>query len=77
MSPIHTSPEEAVAIHRDIGAKYSIGMHFGTFPLGDDGQTEPVHDLQSALQQHGVPPDRFVTLEEGKAFTFAEGRAQQ
>jgi L-ascorbate metabolism protein UlaG (beta-lactamase superfamily) len=77
MSPIHTSPEEAVAIHKEVGARYSIGMHFGTFPLGDDGQTDPVVDLGAALRQQGVAADRFVTLEEGKAFDYSGGRAEQ
>ena len=38
MSPIHISPPEAVKVHQDVKSKVSIGMHFGTFPLADEGQ---------------------------------------
>lgn len=29
----HVNPWEAVEIHKDIRAKHSIGIHWGTFPL--------------------------------------------
>jgi L-ascorbate metabolism protein UlaG (beta-lactamase superfamily) len=33
MAPIHMNPAEAVRAHRVLGARHSIGMHFGTFQL--------------------------------------------
>ena len=30
----HVDPEEAVLIHKDIGSKLSVGIHWGTFTLG-------------------------------------------
>lgn len=66
MRPIHVNPEEAVLIHRDIGAKTSIGMHFGTFPLADDGMAEPRQDLKKAKKKHGLMEDEFITLQEGE-----------
>ena len=68
MSAIHTSPEQAVKIHLDVGAEVSIGMHFGTFPLADDGMEDPVNDLKIALAKHQVNEDRFVVLKEGQPF---------
>ncbi|MEO9884533.1 MAG: hypothetical protein ABJR05_03235 [Balneola sp.] len=41
MSPVHVDPEQALQIHKDIGAELSIGMHYGTFPLADDGEMDP------------------------------------
>ena len=41
MSPIHTSPADALKIHEEIGSPKSIGMHYGTFPLADDGMDDP------------------------------------
>ena len=68
MSPIHTSPEEALKIHFDISAETSIGIHYGTFPLADDGQYDPVEDLLKAAIKYQVPGKSFITLTEGKRF---------
>lgn len=70
MSPIHCSPAEAVKIHLEIKSKKSIATHFGTFPLADDGEEEPVVGLQNALQEHGVSPEDFVVLKEGEGREF-------
>ena len=33
MKPHHVDPDEAVQIHEDVGAKTSIGIHWGTFKM--------------------------------------------
>lgn len=68
MSPIHTSPEEAVKIHLDVNAETSIAIHYGTFPLADDGQHDPVEDLLKAKTRYKIPDKNFITLPEGKRF---------
>ena len=65
MAPIHTSPEDAVNIHQILNSPKSIGMHFGTFPLADDGQSDPATDLKIALGDKGVPEEEFLVPEEG------------
>jgi L-ascorbate metabolism protein UlaG (beta-lactamase superfamily) len=70
MSPVHCSPAEAVRIHRDVKAKRSIAAHFGTFPLADDGQDEPVEALSEARKEAGLPEADFVALEEGVPADF-------
>ena len=65
MSPVHMEPEDAVRIHREIEASLSIAMHFGTFPLGDDGQGVAEKELRSALDKLGVPASEFLIPEEG------------
>jgi L-ascorbate metabolism protein UlaG (beta-lactamase superfamily) len=65
MSPIHMSPAEAVQAALDLKAGTAVPMHFGTFPLADDGETEAVEALQAALQKTQAP---FVVL------GFGEGR---
>jgi L-ascorbate metabolism protein UlaG (beta-lactamase superfamily) len=62
MAPVHIDPAQAVQVHHDVGAEISIGMHFGTFPLADDGQTQPVKDLVEALNG-----ENFVLIKEGKS----------
>ncbi len=70
MSPIHISPEEALQVHLDVRSRVSMGMHFGTFPLADDGQNQPAADLNSALDKNGIPRAVFVVPAEGKSLTF-------
>jgi len=66
MSPIHTSPEDAVKIHQIIKSPKTIGMHYGTFPLADDGMEEPVIALKEAMEREGVPLEDFIAIEEGR-----------
>ena len=72
MSPIHCSPEEAVKIHQEVKSKNSVATHFGTFPLADDSQAEPIKELNKALQESGIHPEAFLVLEEGVPRDFPE-----
>ena len=65
MSPIHISPEEAVKIHRNLRSDISIAMHFGTFPLADDGYDDPIRDLRKALTDFQIDQGAFIALKEG------------
>lgn len=67
MEPVHTTPAQAVQAHHDLEAATSIGIHFGTFALGDDGQEEPLADLEAALAADPTRSPRFWTLENGEA----------
>ena len=69
MRPIHCSPHEAVIMHKALQSKLSIGSHFGTFPLADEGRDEPVIDLKRAMKEENISPNDFITLKEG---TFIE-----
>ena len=71
MKPIHTSPYEAVIAHKDLGAKQSIGMHFGTFQMSSEGFEEPVQDLKTAIEKEGLAEDEFIVMQEGETkFAF-------
>jgi L-ascorbate metabolism protein UlaG (beta-lactamase superfamily) len=67
MSPVHMSPAEAVRAHRELDTAESMGTHFGTFALADDGETEPVESLNAALDEAGIPRERFWTLDNGES----------
>jgi L-ascorbate metabolism protein UlaG (beta-lactamase superfamily) len=69
MSPVHIDPREAIEAHRDLGAHVTIPMHYGTFPLGDDGETEPVDVLRQALGATGETG--FEILEMGDSWESA------
>ena len=66
MKSIHLSPDDAVIAHQDLQSKQSIGMHFGTFPMADDGMEEPVEDLREALAKHGISEEEFSVMPVGK-----------
>jgi L-ascorbate metabolism protein UlaG (beta-lactamase superfamily) len=65
MGPIHMTPEQAVEAHRILEAAASIAIHFGTFALADDGQTEPTDRLNSILNRIHQP-DLIWVLQEGE-----------
>lgn len=68
MSPIHVNPEEAIQVHKDLNAEISFGMHYGTFPLADDGMEEPVNDFSKAMQKSENTGVNFKLLTEGDSF---------
>src|SRR5581483_6736235 len=63
MAPVHMNPEEAVRAHRDLRARRSQGMHFGTFPLTDEAIDAPLLALAEARALHGVAAAEFGTLD--------------
>lgn len=70
MGPIHISPSEAVQVHKDMRSRQSIAMHFGTFPLGDDGQGKAEEELILALDKAGIPQKNFLIPTEGNPMDF-------
>lgn len=70
MSPIHISPAQAVQVHKDVKSAQSIAMHFGTFPLADEGQGKAEEDLILALDRLNVSQKEFLIPEEGVALKF-------
>lgn len=70
MSPVHCSPEEAVQIHLDLKARMSIASHFGTFPLGDDGEEDPVLDLARAREKFNIASEEFIPLKQGASLDY-------
>jgi len=68
MGPIHMSPRQALDAHNILGAGTSVAIHFGTFRLAEDGQTEAPDELRKAVAEAGDPLPRFWVLD------FGEGR---
>ena len=73
MAAVHMNPAEAVRAHIALGARRSLGMHFGTFQLTDEAIDAPVHALQEARRAAGIEPAAFDTLEQGETRVFPLG----
>jgi N-acyl-phosphatidylethanolamine-hydrolysing phospholipase D len=67
MQQQHTNPEESVRIHRELGAKRSLGVHWGTFHnLTDESLDEPPRALSAARRNQGLADDDFFVLAIGQ-----------
>ena len=69
MADSHMNPAEAVQVHRDVGARLSVAMHWGTFQLTDEGRDDPPKALAEALRTQGVPDTEFIVLPPGGSAT--------
>ena len=70
MAPVHMNPAEAVQAHIDLGARRSVGMHFGTFQLTDEAMEAPGAGLAAASAAHGLG-DAFGVLDFGETVVIA------
>jgi N-acyl-phosphatidylethanolamine-hydrolysing phospholipase D len=66
MKTMHVNPAEAVQAHVDLKARYSVGMHWGTFRLTDERLDEPPVKLAEALQRQGISPLHFFLMKHGE-----------
>ncbi len=65
MGPIHMTPEEAVLARSILGTGTAVAIHFGTFALADDGETDPTGRLRQALRGR-EDARQFWVLQEGE-----------
>jgi L-ascorbate metabolism protein UlaG (beta-lactamase superfamily) len=61
---VHTSPEDAVRAFMDLGSRWMIPMHYGTFRLSHEPMEEPVQRLEQESRAVGIE-DRVIVLKEG------------
>ena len=66
MAPIHIDPQDAIRAHGVLGARTSMAIHFGTFLQADDGEFEPVRDIDSLVALAPDPKPRFWVLRHGE-----------
>lgn len=61
---VHTSPADAVRAFRDLGSRWMVPMHYGSFRLTYEPLHEPLEWLNREAQESGLT-ERVVVLEEG------------
>jgi L-ascorbate metabolism protein UlaG (beta-lactamase superfamily) len=67
---VHTNPEDAVQAFLDLGARWMVPMHYGTFRLSHEPLEEPVEFLEREAVRRGVR-DRVLVLKEGITRIFS------
>lgn len=65
----HCDPAEAVAMHRALGSRRSLAIHWGTVRLTDEGRDDPPARLAAALAAAHLPPACFATMDVGETLT--------
>ncbi len=53
-------------MHRDLGARQSLGVHWGTFEMSDEPLDAPPRDLALARNEAGVDEAEFFVLRVGE-----------
>jgi L-ascorbate metabolism protein UlaG (beta-lactamase superfamily) len=70
MKDAHMDPADAVQAHLDLHSKKSMGIHFGTFRLTDEGIDDPAHELQKVLVKTKIDPLSFTAPLLGQTLTI-------
>lgn len=68
MATSHMDPEQAVQAHMHLNSKFSLGMHFQTLQLTDEGIEDPAKELAQGLAKTGIPPETFIAPDIGQTF---------
>jgi L-ascorbate metabolism protein UlaG (beta-lactamase superfamily) len=66
---VHTSPEDALQAFRDLGSRWMVPMHYGTFRLSYEPVEEPIQRLLSGAQAQGVA-EKVRVMHEGVTQIF-------
>ncbi len=66
----HADPEEAIRIAMDIEAEYTLGIHWGTFPLTDEPYSEPATRFDSAVLALKLDPRCYRAMRAGDVWTL-------
>lgn len=64
----HIDPEGAVTAFGILHPAWALGVHWGTFELGEEAVNDAPKRLVTSLASHAIAADRFRTLEAGQAW---------
>ena len=66
MHYVHTTPEEALQLARDVQARRAVAMHFGVFDLSDEPPDEPPKRFRAEAERLGWGEDRAWIMKVGE-----------
>jgi L-ascorbate metabolism protein UlaG (beta-lactamase superfamily) len=66
MHASHTTPEEAVQLFQDLGARRLLAIHWGTFDLAEEPITDPPQRLEAEARRRGIEPERVWVFSPGE-----------
>jgi len=71
MKPVHIGPEDILPVAGELGSHSVMAIHFGTFPLGDDGRDEAPKRLADIVRKapEGGPEVWIPQFGESRLFT--------
>ena len=70
MSPVHIGPSKAVQIHQEVHSHLSLGMHWKTFHLSEEGVEQPPYDLYCELRNKRIDPKTFRVINIGQTINW-------
>ena len=73
----HATPEEAVRIARDVGARAVMGMHWGTIVLTDEPPFEPPERFCAAARAAGYADHDAWIMRIGETRLVTDGRGDE
>jgi N-acyl-phosphatidylethanolamine-hydrolysing phospholipase D len=68
MKSQHVTPLESCYTHQDIKSKFSVGIHWGTFPLALEDDIEPAFELGRARETCGLSHRDICTVDIGETY---------
>lgn len=60
MGSLHMNPDQAIKAQTILGGGIAVAIHFGTFSLADDGETEATDRLDQLLDLAGEPSSFWI-----------------
>ena len=66
----HMDPAEAYRAFLDLGARYLMAMHWGTFDLTDEPPGHPPTELAEVVEREQGDPDEIRVLAVGERFVL-------
>ena len=66
MKAAYISPKEAVKPFNDLGAKYGLAIHQGTFKFTTEQMDEPPERLLQSLNDQRTSSEKFRVLRHGE-----------